>query len=108
VNTKNFGSQPFDGKGFQLTISLGGKNYAICDESQYQWLKSSLAEAANARLAKDGKAVTPEELDKEAARLVEERGFSTLRLVLAKMSPQEVERWQASYRFTPFCTKNRH
>jgi hypothetical protein len=114
MNTRNFGgSKQFDSKNFSLTITHGGKNYAICDNRQFGFLVEMAKHehggeiaALAIKMAENGEELDEHKINEMAAEWVEkERNFSTIKRMLARMTPEERKQWEASYRFTPFSTK---
>jgi hypothetical protein len=95
----------------QLSITLNGRVYAICDSVQFtQMVNGMMEQAANELIVamnKNGQeGYPPEEQVKDlAVKKIEDMGFSTLDMVLAKMTPQQVKEWKDSYRFTPISRR---
>ena len=113
MNTRNFGSEPFDTKNFSLSITHGGKTYAICDTKQFRFLMEmaihehggEIASIA-AEMVEKGEEFNDHALNAMAAQWVEnDKRFSTVKRMLTRMTPEERKQWEISYRFTPFSTK---
>jgi hypothetical protein len=119
MNYRNFQSRQagsLDVSQMQLSVTVGNKIYAICDSVQLeQMINGELERASNelitALAAKNPDSKIPvypteEEVKALARKKVEEKGFSTLDAVLAKMTPEQVKQWKDSYRFTPFSRRS--
>ena len=92
-------------KGFSLAITLKGKDYKICDNAQFKYLSDRVRENIVMDLAKEEKQITEEELEEAVSAQLEEAGYSLLKDVLAKMTPEEAEQWKQSYRFAPLSRR---
>ena len=90
---------PFPVKSQVMTIAYKGKLYKIRNAEFMEALKAASTQKA-AILANDkGVQLTEDALKAEANKLVEETGFATLKSILDKMTPAEVEQWKYQYRF---------
>lgn len=92
--------------GQTMTTLLQGKEYVICDDGQYAYVKHSnrMRIATEAREAKEK--LSEEMLDQRLAQwLSNDCTYITVDKLLDKMTPDERQRWKDSYRFSGICHK---
>jgi hypothetical protein len=87
------------------SITVRGKTYAIVSNGQYIYIRDRTLEDVYAKAAEKQETLTQEDAKDRLAKRMDECGFATLSIVLAKMTPDERERWKAQYRF---CHVTRH
>jgi hypothetical protein len=114
MNYRSYQSKPsgnLDMAQMQLSIALNGRTYCICDSVQFEQMVNGMMEiAANeltAAMNHRGENGYPKEEDIKAlaTRKIEDKGYATLNVVLAKMTPQQLKEWKDSYRFTPITRR---
>lgn len=99
MNTSHSNFKP-DVKGMTLTVTLHGKQYVACDKQQMHAIMQMGKQRVALEAAENNETLTPEEEAKRLEAWQENCGFATVEWLLSKMSPQERERWKASYRFS--------
>jgi len=89
--------------GYSLSITHAGKTWGICDSAQFRFMIAiAMQELFSEGLVPDDK----DEFEELAAQRVEDKGISTQKRIIAKMSPEEKETWKQAYRFAPLQTRN--
>jgi hypothetical protein len=88
-------------KNQELSITYGGRSYAICAQGQLDYLIMQAREQILFDAAERREQVTEEFLEKKLEEFKVNCGFATLDWMLNKMNPQEKEIWAANYRFCP-------
>lgn len=63
------------------------------------------AQKIHQQAAEEGKQLTEEEFKKELRNYKENCGYAVLSELLAKVSPEERERWKTNYRFSGVVRK---
>lgn len=96
----------------QLSVSVGGRVYAICDSVQFQQMVNWMMEIASNELVvklrangQENEYPKEEDVKALAKQKVEEKGFATLDSVLEMMTPEQRQQWKDSYRFTPITRR---
>ena len=114
MNYRNFQGKPagnLDMAQMQLSVALNGRTYCICDSVQFGQMVNGMMEIASNELIvamnQRGENGYPPEADVKAlaVKKIEDKGYSTLDMVLAKMTPQQLKEWKDSYRFTPISRR---
>lgn len=85
-------------KSMTAVVVMGGKSYNICSNNQM----SSILEMGKAAVlsAAQGEQLSDEEVAKRLEAWRVDCGFANADWILSKLSPDEQERWKASYRFS--------
>lgn len=88
-------------KNQELSISYKGKTYAICEQTQMDYLIQCEKERLMMEAYDYDKKLAPEDLEAKIKVFIENCGYSTLKAVIEKMTPDERKAWEMSYRFAP-------
>jgi hypothetical protein len=114
MNYRNFQGGPagnLDMAQMQLSVAVNGRTYCICDSVQFaQMVNGTMEIAANELISainKRGETGYPPEAEIKAlaTKKIENMGYATLDMVLSKMTPQQLQEWKDSYRFTPITRR---
>lgn len=103
MQTRFMGIPPSPIKNEDMSITVHGKTYAVVSEKQFKYLRQKALEEIYAEAARRQENPITEEIQAQLEKSMDGCGFSTLDRILAKMTPDERERWKIQYRFS--CIK---
>lgn len=100
------GREPLQPIKSQLTqVGFNGKLYSICTQGQMNYLVAVARNSIINEAAREGRVLTEEDIEKAIEIFKEDCGYAVLTELLAKVSPEERQRWETNYRFAGVSRK---
>lgn len=101
MNNRNMKSPTPASKSQTLSIVFKGKIFAICSQGQLEYMRVVAKEKICYEASVKKEKLTEAEIEARVKKNVEDQGFTTMELVMAQLTPEEIKQWQDSYRFAP-------
>ena len=93
-------------KGQLLEIDFQGRTYKICSKGQMNFIMAMAVQKIQTKAAEEGRQLSDEDMKKEMEEYKENCGYAVLSELLAKVSPEERQRWETNYRFAGISRKS--
>ena len=90
---------PFPIKSQMTEISFQGRTYKVCSEGQMNYILAVGLQEIQMKAASENKQLSEQELKEELKKYKENCGYGLIDEILAKVSPEERERWKMNYRY---------